>query len=223
MREPSFREIRRYLGMNSTDPETDRLIAECIAKLNSVIDPRCVCRCFDLSFENGYPVIEGHVLESCDLAKNLKDCTRVVLFACTIGAGADRLLNRSRFTSIAKAAVMQAAAAAMIEAYADEINMQIREDMLEKGLYVRPRFSCGYGDLKLETQKLIFSLLDPAKNAGITLTDSLLMVPVKSVTAFIGISEKPAYCSGGCASCNMHDTCLYRKDETNETDTGKTE
>ena len=223
MIEPPLREIRRYLGMKGEDPQVESLIAECVAQLNEVISPQSVYRYFDLSFANGYPVIEGHVLESRDLAKNLRGCTQVVLLACTLGIGADRLLNRSSFSSMTKAAVIQAAAAAMIEEYTDGVCRKIEEDLHKDSLYLRPRFSCGYGDLGLQAQKVVFTLLDPAKNAGITLTDSLLMVPVKSVTAFIGIPREHADCSAGCASCTMHDTCLYRKDETDETNTGKTE
>ncbi len=163
MIEPPLREIRRYLGMKGEDPQVESLIAECVRELNEVISPRSVYRYFDLSFEDGYPVIEGHVLKSRDLAKNLRGCRQVILLACTLGIGADRLLNRSSFSSMTKAAVIQAAAAAMIEEYTDTVCREIEADLQNSSLYLRPRFSCGYGDLGLDAQKVIFALLDPAK------------------------------------------------------------
>ena len=44
----------------------------------------------------------------------------------------------------------QAAAAAAIEAVCDEENDRLREEIEAEGLYLRPRFSPGYGDLSLE-------------------------------------------------------------------------
>jgi cobalamin-dependent methionine synthase I len=51
------------------------------------------------------------------------------------------------------------------------------------------RFSPGYGDLPLEFQKTVFLLLNPEKYIGLTLSESLLMTPIKSVSAIIGIHK----------------------------------
>ena len=61
------------------------------------------------------------------------------------------------------------------------------EDIEKEYGKTRPRFSAGYGDLPLELQREIFSVLDCPKSIGLTLTDSLLMSPSKSVTAIVGI------------------------------------
>ena len=57
----------------------------------------------------------------------------------------------------------------------------------EKGVLLKPRFSAGYGDLPLTVQREIFSQLNPDRKIGLTLNESLLMSPSKSVTAFAGI------------------------------------
>ena len=59
----------------------------------------------------------------------------------------------------------------------------------ELGTTLKPRFSAGYGDLPLATQKDIFSALGLDKNLGVLLGDGLLMTPTKSVTAFVGLCE----------------------------------
>lgn len=49
------------------------------------------------------------------------------------------------------------------------------------------------------------------KHLGIKLTDSFLMMPSKSVTAVIGVSQKPHRCDvKGCEACGKTD-CLYRR------------
>ena len=49
------------------------------------------------------------------------------------------------------------------------------------------RFSPGYGDLPLDVQRPLFAALDVPRKIGVSLTDSLLMAPSKSVSAIIGI------------------------------------
>ena len=125
------------------------------------------------------------------------------------------LVRRASVTSAADAAIYQAAGAAAIEAFLDSENDRLKKEYEARDLYLRPRFSPGYGDLKLDHQKDWFRLLDISKQTGIELTDSLLMVPTKSVTAIIGIGGniRSKNCTG-CGSCNMSSTCEYSKGRT---------
>ena len=59
----------------------------------------------------------------------------------------------------------------------------------KEGNILCPRFSPGYGDIPLEMQKTFFELLQCQKNLALTLNNSLIMSPEKSVTAFIGIKK----------------------------------
>ena len=132
----------------------------------------------------------------------------------TDSLGQDMLVKRAAVTSSAYASCCQAAGAAAIEAYCDLINDEIKAEYEAKGLYARPRFSPGYGDLALSHQKDWFRLLDITKNTGIELTDSLLMVPTKSVTAIIGLSPNKLPCiKQGCEACTMSQTCAFSRKE----------
>lgn len=209
----SRREIRRYLGMMRADEDhtADALIEECVALLEEAAHPRYVYVRFPLIFQNGFPCIDSHVIESRDLAKNLSGCREVCIMACTLGTDVDRLIQKYSILSMSKAAVLQACAAAMTEEVCDHVNELIRIEADRDRLITRPRYSPGYGDLTLETQKLIFSLINLPKEIGLTLNSSLLMTPFKSVTAFIGLS--PFQESGeksGCERCPMSPTCEYR-------------
>ena len=73
----------------------------------------------------------------------------------------------------------------MIESLCDE-----GEARILMGRASRPRFSPGYGDLPLDAQKMIFSILSPEKHIGLTLNASLMLSPTKSVTAFVGIAKE---------------------------------
>ena len=148
---------------------------------------------------------------SSNLERNLRDCQRILVFGATLGSRVDVLLHRYGLLQMSKAVILQAAAAAMLETYCDWKNEALRQEYQEKGWYMRPRFSPGYGDFPLECQRQIQAALELGKRIGVTLTDSLLMAPSKSVTAVMGLSRKPRMCSiQGCEACGKKD-CAYRR------------
>ena len=224
------REIYRYLGIKPNmepDAATEKLAEECIRELMEKCRPRAYARWFPLracsapgAEEAADPgeAADSPLLDfSCfqvrsrSLLRNLQGCSEVILFAATIGEGADLLARKYGRINVAKAVVMQAAAAAMIEAFCDEENEKLRAEAAEKGLYLRPRFSPGYGDFSLDHQRDFARVLEMQKTVGITLTESMLMLPSKSVTAVIGVSKQDARCVlSGCESCR-NAGCAFRR------------
>ncbi len=211
----SRREIFRYLGIRDgkPDPQTSSLVDSVVGELEKVIRPR--------EFHQAYPLNvtgdERHTVDlgcfqthSRSLEKNLRGCSEVIVFAATIGSGVDMLLRRYGLTEPSRGVVMQAASAAFIESWCDQINDRLKA-ALKEGLYLRPRFSPGYGDFPLEDQRDIFRALQVEKRVGIVLTESLLMLPSKSVTAVIGAGKEDLSCvREGCEVCRKAD-CLYRR------------
>ena len=192
--------------------KVSKLIEECVEELEAAVSPKSIYRVYPFSFlteeELDFTVFRT---ESRSLSRNLKDCEQVILFAATLGTEADSLIRKYSKLQMSKAVTMQAAATAMIESYCDEINTELKETFEKKGLYLRPRFSPGYGDFPLECQRDITAVLETAKRIGIMLTDSLLMTPSKSVTAVMGVSRKPHRCEvRGCELCSKTD-CAYRR------------
>ena len=210
-------EVRRYMGYRGpveTSPETDAMVKKAVSSLEKDCSPKYVAREFPVSVSSSSVRIADVTIESRALARNLTGCTCCVLFAATAGTSCDMLVKRAAVTSSAYASCCQAAGAAAIEAYCDMINENIKNEYEAKGLFARPRFSPGYGDLSIEHQKDWFRLLDVTKNTGIELTDSLLMVPTKSVTAVIGFSPNKLPCiKQGCELCTMSATCAFSRKE----------
>ena len=212
--EISRKEVRRYLGygIQDGDDAVNGLIEECIKELSKGATFKCISRTYPLKLlpdgEIDFTVFQTR---SRNLSKNLADCSQVILFAATLGTGVDVLLHKYTKLQMSKAVIMQAAAAAMIEEFCDEENQKLKIEFEAQGLYLRPRFSPGYGDFALECQRNITAVLETSKRVGIMLTDSLLMTPSKSVTAIMGVSEKPYRCEvKGCESCGKTD-CAYRR------------
>lgn len=208
------REVLRYLGYGrqSADEQVSELLGECWDELSSAASPRCISRSYDLHFfeEDG---IDASCFQtrSKSLRKNLEDCKQILLFAATLGAQADILIQKYNRIQMSKAVILQAEAAAMLEDYCNEENARLKAEYEAEGWFLRPRFSPGYGDFPLECQRALTGALETGKRIGITLTDSLLMVPAKSVTAVIGISRIRRDCTvKGCEVCKKTD-CVYRR------------
>ena len=182
------REALRYLGygrQNIPETEVKNLLADCKKEVLEVQDLRACYSVFDISVDGdnldlGFVKVKSH-----SLSINLSGCDKAVVFACTAGVGIDRLIARYSRISPARAAVVQALGAALVEGWCEEICGKIKERFGE----TKPRFSCGYGDLPLTLQHDIFAALSVTKHTGITLSDDCFMTPTKSVTAIVGIKE----------------------------------
>ena len=163
------KEALRYLGLgkHEPDPETERLLEECIREAESAADFRHLIREYPLIMEDDGTINGGCFrVKSENLRKNLAGCDSVLVMAVTVGAQVDRLLARYGKLSVAKAVVMQAAAAAMVEAYCNELNAGWKKEYLEKDLYLRPRFSPGYGDFRCRRKKRSLTAWRREKGSG---------------------------------------------------------
>lgn len=209
------REAVRYLGYgkHAVDDQTEQMIQESFRELESVAQKRSIYRIFDVSArDDGEIKIAKEMMYSKALAKNLKGCNQVVLFGATLGSGVDQLIRKESILNMAKAVVLQACAAAMLEEYCDECQNRIGNALEKESCYLRPRFSPGYGDFDIEYQRPLVRMLDCAKTIGLTITDSCMMSPTKSVTAVIGVSQTKEPCHRqGCECCEKKD-CEYRRD-----------
>ncbi len=185
--EISRREILRYMGCKESNDDTDSLIDR---GLGLILKKLCykVCFCeFPIAFGEKKIDLGFAVTDSRDLRKTLDGCERIILFAATVGLELDRQILRNSRRSPSLAVCLQAIGAERIEALCDLFCDELKEKYHAEGKNLRPRFSAGYGDLPLELQKDIFRALDCEKRIGLTLNDSLLMSPTKSVTAIVGI------------------------------------
>lgn len=180
------KEAIRYLGFgkHTVDNQTMRFIREAFQELEQITELKYTYVVLPLTFECEDCLRLGTLqISSKHLCKNLEGCKAAILFGITLGTEVDRFIHRYEVANIAKAVVFQACAAAWIEKCCDEF-----QDNLN--LQLRPRFSPGYGDFSITYQKDILQILDASKKIGLSMTDSYMLTPSKSVTAVIGICDK---------------------------------
>lgn len=205
------KEALRYLGFRGrpADPETVRAVREIGAALEKSLQPKCVSRRYAVRVSDTAVELDGWRIESVKLARHLRGAEAAYLFAATLGVQADAMVRRYAVRGAAAGAVADAVCSALIEDYCDEMQARLGAEEARNGLFLRPRFSPGYGDFALESQREIFPRLACEKRIGVTLTDSLLMTPFKSVTAVIGVTASPDCAYSKCAACT-NTACAFR-------------
>lgn len=209
-------EAIRYLGYKNSQPDEKilKIISDCEKEILSVLEPKYIYKILEIqnvdtnegivTFKSCRVVFKGR-----DIAKHLNGCEKAAVMACTASAGVDRLLRLYQIQDMTKAVVGDSLASAAIEQICDLAQKEISE---KADGYTTWRFSCGYGDFPIETQREIVALLDTQKRIGLSATESCMLVPAKSVTAVFGISKNPIERKRrGCESCNLYKTCNFRK------------
>ena len=178
-------EIFRYCGFFEVTDDAKKLLSECLSKLENRLTYK-VCFCeLPVKTEGNVCDFSLFCVKSADLAKNMAGCDKAVIFAATVGIEIDRIVSKYSKIAPAKALMFEAIGNERIEALCDKFCSEFELQNI-----TQPRFSPGYGDLPLATQRDFFSLLDCQRKIGLTLNDSLLMSPSKSVTAFLGIKKQ---------------------------------
>ncbi len=175
------------MGARCEGAELESLASECLAEAERVLSYKlCYCE-LPIKIYNGVVDFGFASVRSTGLAKHLSGCHSVILFAATVGIGIDRLIARSALTSQVRELAFSAIGTERIEALCDAFCFEKKTELESSGLGLKARFSPGYSDLPISFQRDIFAALGCSKGIGLSLNESLLMTPSKSVTAIVGV------------------------------------
>lgn len=203
-----------YRGLKSEiSEELVKVFDEVKEELKYAFSHKVCYRRMELKWENGEPLLPFSA-KSKALARLLEDCNEIILFAATIGLEPDRYIAKQLKISPVKALIANAYGAERIEKLSDTFCDCLQKDLASENLYMTKRFSPGYADLPLQTQIEIFNLLDCNIQIGVSLNESLLMSPSKSVTAIVGLKKEKCENKAihKCEECSNHN-CEFRKQE----------
>ena len=145
----------------------------------------------------------------------LSPCDEAILIAGTLGVQSERLLLRMQAQDAAKALLLDAVLSAGIEALMDAQEDALRSQLEAEGLYLTDRFSPGYGDMPLAQSREICEVLGAQRCIGLTVSQSGILIPRKSVTAVMGVSGVPVKRRPkGCEGCGHRETCALSRTQS---------
>ncbi|MCD8190324.1 MAG: vitamin B12 dependent methionine synthase, activation domain protein, partial [Clostridiales bacterium] len=200
---------RGYHG-GEVPPEPEADIAACSRRILETARPRLTYRVFPL--DGGRLRGTDFTLEGQDTQTLLAGCGEAVLMAATLGPDVETLLMRAQVTDMAKALILDSCASTAIENVCDNFEADLTREYATRGLHLTDRFSPGYGDLPIGQQQGFCELLDTRRRIGLTVSQSGILIPRKSVTAVLGAADSPRpHRAPSCANCGLFRSCQLRK------------
>lgn len=209
------KEILSLLGSESgtLEEHTEKLIASCLAKCKDLMVPQAAFVRIPARDRESVDFIsaEGSRFNTGKIIKRMLAGAEAYCFLMvTIGQGpetrARELLERGEFL---EGYITDLLASALVDSLAGRVQEHIRRMAAEQGWLISNRYSPGYCSWDVIEQQKLFSLF-PENCCGITLTESSLMTPIKSVSALIGMGPSVRYQDYTCEICSMKD-CAFRK------------
>jgi cobalamin-dependent methionine synthase I len=167
------------------------LVNDYIENYHDLIAPSYTHKIRDIKSVNGNRIDIGDsiILKSHKLARLLERCDKVAVFALTIGNYLEEMVAYLAENGLVlQATVLDAIGSGTAEKLAAWVEQSVRKDAGHKGLVVSWRFSPGYCDWSVKQQKMVFQALGNDV-VGITLNESMLMAPQKSISGIIGIGQ----------------------------------
>jgi len=144
------------------------------------------------------------------ISAQIRHAATAAFFICTIGDGMEKWVqDLMRNGDYIKAYIVDMIASETVDVAMDRIQDWLGQQQKQNGKHITNRYSPGYCGWHLSEQQKLFSLFPPSF-CGITLTESSLMVPIKSISGIIGIGLKVKKVDYVCRFCDMKD-CIYRR------------
>lgn len=202
--------IYRYMGVSEISP--DGGLFELVESVRQRFFQKLQCQaCYGVvpvKILDDFVDLSVFSVSSTHLARNLQGCERAIIFAATLGMENEQQRRRAAAVSPTEALVLDAMGSAGIEQFCNQICSEFGK--LFPAYRMRPRFSPGYGDFSLKTQKQLLHVLDAQRKIGISMSDGYLMIPQKSVTAIVGLSKYGCEKTfPGCEHC-VNAACEFR-------------
>lgn len=140
----------------------------------------------------------------------LKNSESIAVFLCTAGEEIGIISRKAMLEGDPlRGYIYDIVGSLIAEAASDVMQNELEMSVATSAKRITNRYSPGYCGWQVVEQHKLFQLV-PDNYCGISLTESALMDPVKSVSFIIGIGEKVKNNPYTCRMCDMPD-CVYRK------------
>ncbi|HZK04144.1 MAG TPA: vitamin B12 dependent-methionine synthase activation domain-containing protein [Bacteroidaceae bacterium] len=210
-------EIYDYMGYKSVEPDEHirELIEHFIHESSKYVTP-----CFEYHIYDGSNDKESVIIESLSgqvkfntgriICNQLRNVEKYVVFVATVGIGYDKwIANIKQHDDILFNFVADSIGSQLVESTANSMEKVLQKELDCLDMKRTNRFSPGYCGWHLSEQPFLFGLFPDSEPCGVQLTNSSLMLPIKSVSGFIGIGHEVRYMPYPCNMCDM--TMCYKR------------
>lgn len=196
-------DVYEQMGYHDAQPDkaTQQETATILKEVSQWLRPR-----FSYFVVNKQPDFEmGNII-----LRQLRGSEAFALFICTSGLEFETYQHRLKEQGdMVRVFIADALGSVIAEKCADQMEKALQESIDKLGWMHTNRFSPGYCGWHVSQQQLLFPLFQ-GHTCGVKLTDSSLMVPIKSVSGIIGLGEKVRKLEYTCGLCDFKQ-CYKRK------------
>ncbi|MBN2347844.1 MAG: hypothetical protein JXJ22_03350 [Bacteroidales bacterium] len=207
--------ILSFLGYKHQEPEemVSVVINKYLSESIHLIHPKggfIIKKIDHLDKTKGILLIDGKALHvNRIIASQLTGIEFIALFICTIGDKIEKLARKLMGEGDSlEGYTLDIIGSEAAEETAEIIHQFINKTANQYRYSITNRFSPGYCTWNVKEQAELFSFF-PQQFSGITLTESALMSPIKSVSGIIGLGKEVKKHKYPCQKCKQTD-CLYR-------------
>ena len=211
--------VDQVLRAQGSDPaETRRLrpaqvelAQQAIAEYGSHLTPRVALREYAIiSHLHTYLLLQDDLsLHGTAIVKALADADRLICGLATLGPALEAAVESCIAVDSALGLAVDGLGNAALDQLQIETCRQIEQQASAIGRHTSILYSPGMVGWELiESQPQVFDLA-PAAEIDVSLNDDLMLVPHKSISFVIGLSEHPFGQRSMCEVCGLRDTCRY--------------
>ncbi|WP_298368333.1 vitamin B12 dependent-methionine synthase activation domain-containing protein [uncultured Lutibacter sp.] len=164
----------------------------------------------DFSAKEGFIKVEDKTFETGRMITSfLRNAEFAALFTCTAGYEVEKLSKKFNAEGdIVMSYVVDSTGSLLVEGAMDLIYEKLKTMVSLNNLSLTNRYSPGYCDWLVKDQQNLFSFF-PKGFCNVSLSETSLMSPVKSVSGIVGIGKNVKYLGYICDTCK-NNTCVYR-------------
>ena len=143
----------------------------------------------------------------------VRGADELVVAVCTVGPAVDERIRAYQMQQEAfKVMLLDELASWAVDQVRQQVYHRIEQDYGARGWHISALLSPGESTWSVEEQPLLFALLD-AEAIGVTLTDSCVMRPLKSLSMIFGVGREAVGVEGlrNCDFCTIKDKCRYAR------------
>lgn len=190
-------------------PRFMELVEKMVGEQQDYLRPRAAIRAFMVREVQPQALVleNGVLLQSRTLTRRLAGSESIVAVVGTIG---DEFAHRGQTTDLADRLIMDGLGTAAITALTTSIHHDVRAAAHAQGLNATHALYPGMKGWELaEGQAQIFALVD-GRSAGVSLNESFMMRPKKSVSFVVGIGARVAEGVSACEDCGAAAHCRHQ-------------
>lgn len=223
----NMQEAVRYLGYGDNEPDENikEELEVCKNAILKAMEPKYMYKVFKIQRDDDEWYVGDYQLAllGSSIKEHLAECEYVALGCATLSEGVDILIDETQKHDMLHSLLLDSLANAAIEEVRMDLEKSLAKDYLD--YEINWQFGIGYGDLPLSLQKEFLALIQAKEEIGVRTNDASILIPLKSVSGFIGLKRKGTNweqvkpeeihkktCGrNNCESCVMNDRCMFRK------------